>query len=48
MVLFNSHISCTWHIVTSLVLDIYNLLRWHNFDCLCVVVVVFEAVVGGC
>ena len=46
-VLFNSRISFTWHIVTSLVLDIYGLFNMA-FDCLWVVVGVFEVLVGGC
>ena len=46
-VLFSSCISCAGHIVISFDLDIYGLFKM-GFDCLWVVVVVFEVFVGGC
>ena len=45
--MFTSRISFTRHIVISLVLGIYGLFKMV-FDCLLVVVDVFEVVVGGC
>ena len=45
--LHTSPISFTWHIVISLVSYIYDSFKMV-FDCLLVVVDVFEVVVGGC